>query len=81
MKFNLRNRPKDEYKADPCDIRSMDDERVMFYEAERIDAWFEGFEKELRQLDKNWLKHPGRVWRSPYANDALIKIKEILGEQ
>lgn len=62
MKYNLKNRP------------------AFFNEGQKklLDKWFEGFEKELREIQKNWHKTPSR-WVS--VDNPHIPIKEILGEK
>lgn len=68
MKFNLENRPKSPMPCEEFAVQSA--------------KWFEGFEKELRELDSILTKpRPNvvplvQIWRN--ARHELIK--EILGE-
>jgi len=93
MKFNLKNRPRlhvltvEEVARIPL-LKQLDlaNEQLEIYE-----RWFEGFEKELRELSKasqlmDWLdkNHPkGEKW-SDYGAKFVFTldklIKEILGE-
>ena len=63
MKFNLKNRPK--LYGDRGDKRT-------------IEEWFEGFEKELRELQQRWDKDQ-QMFECCYGNLTQLR-KEILGE-
>ena len=60
MKFNLKNRPSHEWM-----FKNLD-------KIEKVDQWFEGFEKELRELRNSV--------RNLYLYEVPDLIKEILGE-
>jgi len=64
LKFNLKNRP-----VLACPIE-MEEELI-----EKLDEWFEGFEKELREL---YGKYGNQEWLN--RESAFNVIKEILGE-
>ena len=71
MKFNLKNRPKP--------IKYTAGLYAGFYKnmtVEDLEEWFEGFEKELRELNKAWngIKEHGEN-----AEPDLNIIRQILG--
>lgn len=68
MRFNLRNRPRTE--------KNSRDYPKYYFETER---WFEGFEKELREMLK---REQGIAVTDDNENviNVLIRIKRILGE-
>ena len=69
MKFNLKNRPHID----------QEEEGLIYISAnykKKLDAWFEGFEKELREklesLEDKWYDEEGAL--------SVDLIEEILGE-
>jgi len=69
MKYNLENRPKldDVYDYDEASRRKAIDKLY------KIEEWFVGFEKQLRDIQK--------LFKEKIGVDAFIPIKEILGEE
>ena len=66
MKFNLKNRP-------PKDASYWNSTA----DCDRVNEWFEGFEKELRELDVDkWHRDHANLPNFPLSNF----IREILGE-
>ena len=62
LKFNLKNRPPT--------ISGRN--QVKWVNPEKAALWFEGFEKQLREIQK--------LFKERIGVDAFIPVKEILGE-
>ena len=69
MRYNLKNRPKYQHAYKGVLISTCLDYRL------KLEAWFEGFEKELRERQKNFKANDWVAVDQPH-----ISIKEILGE-
>jgi len=68
MKYNLKNRPKLRVFLESYSDEAMVDKFDEYHKANVV--WFEGFEKELRELCKDDTERI-HTW---------IQVKEILGE-
>ena len=68
MKFNLKNKPKVNWQSENL--------MLLWEDFSQIEKWFEGFEKELKELYKN----EKRIYGRSSIMDAKDLIKEILGE-
>ena len=70
MKHNLKNRPR----CHPYELK-----QTMI---ENVENWFEGFEKELRDIQQiEPTDHvSGHVQAIVFREESYIRIKEILGE-
>ena len=86
MKFNLKNRPKtvDEMGAYVLNAKEIMENPLSVYRfLDKIEAWFEGFEKEIRRKlteeKEKWLKatHP---WNEIIHYYRIKLLSEILGE-
>ena len=66
MKFNLKNRPKYDKNS-----------RLFSHIGQNFEKWFEGFEAELREIEKKL--HNGFMSDDAFGY-AHTLIKEILGE-